>query len=228
MKRNNSKKRNSKQIVVQKVPKTWLFDYTPFWVRNTSNGTMFTNTTAYLGRYQTLHPSYGIGSSSPSAQYGWRNMICDPAGSTSVGLYYGAYILKVKITVEVENKESVPVTYSITQIPFNMIGLVTNDQATNFISVCSRKKTLSSAGNAGSKAQLTCIVDIPQMNGLSKQGYLASTGFMATRDTVGTNYTRVYHQALRYDTGNFASGVDLVINCEYLAHPTMKNIILIN
>ena len=223
MKRKNNGKRNT----VKKTPifKS-LMDYTPFIVKTTNYATVFTAVTDYLGRYNHLHPYFGLTGVQAQAVSGLNGKICDSGGSSTVGTHYGFFVDKVKVTLDVVNNETVPIVCGIFFVPFNLVSLIGTNTNQDFGCHYTRKLVLGAAANYNSKGRMVDSVEIAKLNGISKQGYLGDNDWMSTQVGVGSKYSNLQMQFIRLDGSAFAAGVDIYSTMEYYCRPTMKNLVL--
>ena len=218
--------RRAKKPVKKAYVMKSLMDYTPFIVKSTNYAQVMTSLVDYLGRYNHFHPYFGLTTGQNQAVLGLNGQICDSGGSSTVGLYYGFFVEKVKVTVVVLNSESVPVIAGMFAVPYNLVSLIGTDTAQDFSVHYTRKLILGAASNYGSKGTMIDTYDIAKLNNLTKSGYLGDNDWMSTQQAVGNKYSNLQLQFMRTDGSAFTAGVAIVTTLEYMCKPTMKNLVL--
>jgi hypothetical protein len=219
-----------KQIVKQQKPKRQLIYYNPqdlteFSIRTSEQQSIFTAITIFLGRYHRFHAKYGISTGVPSSIVGWNSLMSDPAGSSTVGMYYLATPLKAKVSVTVSNLDTASCICSLIDVPFNMAGLITNNYAADLTSGARLTKTCGPGGSFRSTVDLISVFDIAKQNGL-KPLNLNNQEWCQSRDTLGSRYGSFYMQFLRTDGAVFTNGVDVFCSVDYIYKPIQLSKIL--
>ncbi len=214
-------------MVVRKTPIfRSLMDDTPFIVKSTNYAQIFTTLIDYLGRFNHLHPYFGITAAIAQSVDGLNGKICNSGGSSTVGTHYGFFVEKCKVTLDVINNETVPIVAGMFFVPFNLCSLIGTDTAQDFGCHYTRKLVLGAAANYNSKGRMIDTVDISKLNGITKQGYLGDNDWMSTQQAVGSKYSNLQMQFIRLDGSAFATGVDIYTTMEYYCRPTMRNLVL--
>jgi hypothetical protein len=200
-------------------------DLTEFSVKTSEQQSVFTAITIFLGRYHRFHAKFGISTGVPSSIVGWNSLMTDPAGSSTVGLYYLATPLKALVTLTVSNLDGASVICSLIDVPFNMAGLITNNYAADLTSGSRKKGVCGPAGSFKSTLTLSSVFDIAKQNGVSPIN-LNNQEWAQSRDTLGSRYSSFYMQFLRADNAVFTNGVDVVCTVDYIYKPIQLNKVL--
>jgi len=167
-----------------------------------------------------IHPNYGFpDNGSINSSYGLNSLI----GSSTTGLYISQKIRKVKVTIDIQNLDTLAKTVAILPIPYASTGV----SVTNILMDNPHAKTwfLAPKGSGGDTKRLTFVVEPYKIEGLkSFDIYSAIQNYWCTNTTVGAQYSVVGFGVQSIDDStSLTNGVSLTTVVESWSEVSQNN-----
>jgi hypothetical protein len=226
MKRTVKSKRNMKK---KDVVYRSMMDLTPFMIKISNSASIFTATTQYLGRYNQMHPIFGLTGGTNTGIGGLYSWVSTASVSNSTGIYFSFLPIKLKLDFWVTNLETASqIRCNIIEIPYNLTSTTSSNYAIDLTTQSARSVVCGVAISGTSNKQIKLSSKIARINGLNDSQYKADSSWVQTRNGVGSKFSSYYFQFIRSDGQNFVNGVDINYTIEYYCQPIQRNAVLID
>lgn len=164
------------------------------------------------GAEAKLHPALGLPAGGSSSWTQYLSSLVKSGGSGTIGFFRSLIIRKIKITIVLQNLDTVAKIMNFVAVPFASSGSFGGNYAQNLMSyrlVKPKTVFLSKAGVAGDTKKVSFTLFPWQIEGFeSYQTYASNSSYYAPETGVGTNYTSLYCQQFSVDGAtNCANGV---------------------
>lgn len=209
--RGSTQRTNKKQAFLPR-------DSCEFIAVNCSSYTM-SSANPFVGVETKLHALNGLNNSSLTNGKLTSNLVNVTALSTGVSQFVRQCIKLIKITLYLENNDTIAKVINILPIPYLMAGALTTSTGKN-LSVQKgivKSVILAKNGSAGDCKTVTVFLKPWQIEGYQNFGqFLSNQSYWSTNNTIPSQYSSVYIQSCAIDaaTAN-TNGVSLTATCEY-------------
>lgn len=183
-------------------------------------GTVLTGLVQYVGRSIVLnYPLVSYNSNTVSQS---RNFLSNFGSGGTSGKYTYGCVLRTKVTLRLQNLESVAVHTGMVGVP--PLQTVSNNTGTDFTPIYLMGCTLAKAGSAGDQKTISCVVDLPKLYYMSDDQYQTLPALWFSNGGPPSTIAYGYHQYYRLDGAASTVGVNVTCDIDYTIRPTAINI----